>query len=129
MGFSPADKTHVMIVATNARVTGYQKLMWRCAGCGDVHAVHAKDRGEPIAGEPSWAWDGSMTAPTFSPSIRKDGGEGGLCHSFVRAGVVQFLPDCQHALAGQSVAMKPEDADPFAEHGEVRKRLPSPSRR
>lgn len=28
---------------------------------------------------------------------------GGRCHSFVRDGKIQFLNDCQHALAGQTV--------------------------
>ena len=31
----------------------------------------------------------------------------GDCHSFIRAGRWEFLPDCAHALAGQTVAMVP----------------------
>lgn len=26
-----------------------------------------------------------------------------VCHSFVTAGRIEFLPDCTHALAGQTV--------------------------
>lgn len=57
-----------------------------------------------------------MDRPTIEPSILIRFARGDspvVCHSFVRAGVVDFLGDCTHALAGQSVAMKPEDSDPF----------------
>ena len=52
-----------------------------------------------------------MDAPTFSPSInvrynftQEDGGPD-ICHSFVKAGNIQFLGDCTHALAGQTVPL------------------------
>lgn len=60
-------------------------------------------------------WDADVNAPTFSPSIRTftnvgedgrrmpDGQERTLCHSFVRTGKIEFLSDCAHALAGQTV--------------------------
>lgn len=64
-----------------------------------------------------------MERPTFTPSILVTGvhqltdeehaaymrGDGLLparplrCHSFVTNGRIQFLPDCNHALAGQTV--------------------------
>ena len=55
-----------------------------------------------------WSWNGSIEAPTFSPSILcrtpgKDSTE--VCHSFVKDGNIQFLGDCTHALAGQTVVI------------------------
>jgi len=29
-----------------------------------------------------------------------------VCHSFIRAGQIQFLPDCTHALSGKTVPME-----------------------
>jgi hypothetical protein len=65
-----------------------------------------------------------MEAPTFSPSIlvrwTKTDPVTGLavgekydmvCHSFVRAGKIQFLSDCSHELAGQTVEMPDWDDD------------------
>lgn len=82
--------------------------MW-CPGCD-----HAK--GIPVAGEdgtlppdgPSWDWDGNLEAPTLNPSIlQHKGGSIPDCHSFLRAGQWEFLSDCTHELAGQTVPMVP----------------------
>lgn len=115
MGYSHVDRTHVMIEAEIPSVSTWRKLMWRCPGCRDVHAVGV---GGDSASGMGWTWNGSMTAPTFSPSILKSGGAGPTCHSFVRDGMVEFLADCGHELAGQSVRMLPEDAHPFRLFGE-----------
>jgi hypothetical protein len=29
----------------------------------------------------------------------------GICHSFIKDGMIQFLDDCTHALAGQTVPL------------------------
>lgn len=86
-----------------------KKLGWHCPGCKETHLI-------PVTGDQRWEWDGSLERPTISPSILARWTEGDtpvVCHSFVRSGVVEFLGDCTHELAGQSVPMKPEDADPF----------------
>jgi hypothetical protein len=47
-----------------------------------------------------------MEAPTFTPSIlvRYSWSDGPrVCHSFVTGGRIQFLEDCTHHLAGQTV--------------------------
>jgi len=61
---------------------------------------------------PSWTWDGNLDAPTLDPSILSRGapfGEHGkpegVCHSYLRAGVFEFLGDCTHQFAGQHVPM------------------------
>lgn len=54
-------------------------------------------------GTPNWTWNGDVDKPTLRPSIltRSDyGDKAHVCHSFVKDGVVQFLGDCTHSLAG-----------------------------
>jgi hypothetical protein len=77
-----------------------------CPGCGESHAVCT--RGDPAL-RPVWGWDGNIAAPTITPSIKVTKGHGhkppDVCHSFVRAGSIQFLGDCTHALAGNTVPL------------------------
>lgn len=125
------EKNDVLII-----VTGKGKhaedlyLMWRCVGCEEVHNIQVG------GGKASrcWTWDGSKTNPTITPSILKRQCEMTVtqrrtsesfkdamitiqrrCHSFVTLGVVRFLSDCDHELAGQKVRMLPENANPFEE--------------
>jgi hypothetical protein len=96
-----------------------------CPGCNQHHAVPCGD-----GPRPRWSWNGSKESPTFSPSILVHGtvlSEKGkadyeewqrqgfpkrdgcfdtvdtICHSFITDGRIQFLSDCTHALAGQTV--------------------------
>ena len=68
-------------------------LVFHCPGCGCDHGFDSK-----------WSWNGSLEAPTFAPSLlcNPDHPEY-RCHSFVVDGRIQFLSDCYHALAGQTV--------------------------
>lgn len=96
-------------VVTRKTLGGRDSLYWHCPGCEETHRVFVDAGG--------WSWDGSMDRPTISPSvlIRFTRGDVPMvCHSFVRAGVVDFLGDCTHELAGRSVPMDPAQADPFA---------------
>lgn len=75
--------------------------VWRsfyCPGCNRRHTVTNE-----------WEFDGNYDAPTFSPSVLTWGSpwENYRCHSFVRNGSIEFLSDCTHALAGQTVALPP----------------------
>ena len=90
-------------------------LMFMCPGCGEMHKV--------MVGEgsgPRWGYNGNPEAPTFTPSILVTWNEPSevpeefddeskdvpkVCHSFVTDGRIQFLSDCTHALAGQTVAI------------------------
>lgn len=84
----------------------YKALMFACPGCAESggDGVHML----PVAGDaqPGWDWDGSLEAPTLSPSILTTSHDG-QCHSFLRAGVFEFLTDSTHSLAGQHVPMPP----------------------
>ena len=98
----------------------YDDLVFWCPGCEQpdpdgqmVGGLHMLPINNTIT-SPSWDWDGNLKAPTLSPSIltRHDYYTGPdtpprvfICHSFLRGGVFEFLGDCTHSLAGQSVPM------------------------
>lgn len=81
-------------------------VLFECPGCGCLHAVGVREKNSVGA---QWGWNGSLDQPTFTPSIlvranytspnRMDD----ICHSFVTNGKIQFLGDCTHQLAGQTV--------------------------
>lgn len=80
------------------------QLFFLCPGCEMLHPVRV-DRTSQL---PSWDWNGDVNKPTFSPSILVqfnwgEKREERRCHSFVRDGRIEFLSDCTHALAGQTV--------------------------
>ncbi len=52
-----------------------------------------------------WSFNGNMEKPSFEPSLNLLL-HGGRCHLFVKDGRIQYLGDCKHDLAGQSVEMR-----------------------
>lgn len=99
-------------------------LMFWCPGCKTSHAIlHGEGPG------PRWRWNGDAERPTFTPSVLARQGHYAYdaprdtcwctynqehpdqpspftcqsCHSFVTDGRIQFLGDCTHELAGQTV--------------------------
>lgn len=98
-----------------------------CPGCGNDHHVTIDNRGSGAA----WGFNGDVDSPTFTPSLLARAGhyaDGNTkecycnwnerfpdaepmpwkcyqCHSFVTDGKIQFLSDCSHALAGQTVEL------------------------
>lgn len=103
------------------RDDGTRTMMFDCPGCGFLHQVHVAASNGPV-----WGWNGSMERPTFTPSVLVTWSQGEppvtaenfeeykrnpwsqttvekRCHSFVVDGRIQFLGDCTHALAGQTV--------------------------
>lgn len=80
-------------------------LAFWCPGCECMHRVLVGN-----GSGPRWQYNGNPDKPTFEPSIRVRWNEGEervekVCHSFVRDGQIQFLGDCTHALAGQTVSL------------------------
>ncbi|MBK7823380.1 MAG: ammonia monooxygenase [Tessaracoccus sp.] len=76
-----------------------------CPGCDDLHAWWIADGREPVIG-PVWEFDGNLEQPTVSPSLHVSyGAAGSVCHSFIRSGRWEFLPDSTHPLAGQTIPM------------------------
>lgn len=77
--------------------TSTRGYSFECPGCGIMHAVN-------VAGDGNvWTFNGDTERPTFTPSILIRNAE--VCHSFVTDGRIQFLNDCTHALAGQTVEL------------------------
>jgi hypothetical protein len=68
-------------------------IFW-CAGCECAHGINS-----------GWIFDGDLVKPTISPSILSQGLI--RCHSFVRAGRIEYLADSEHPLAGTTVALEP----------------------
>lgn len=93
----------------------YQALMFVCPGCAELGGVgNTGLHMLPVNStekSPSWDWDGNIESPTLSPSILTrtapyvDGVPTGVCHSFLRNGVFEFLDDCTHSMAGKSIPM------------------------
>lgn len=77
-------------------------VMFTCPGCECGHRIRVRIGTGPHK-SPSWEWNGSLEAPTFKPSILVEGQI--RCHSFVTNGKIQFLADCSHKLAGQTVEL------------------------
>lgn len=86
--------------------TGPRHYYW-CPGCNYLHGIairpHTQDNGA------GWEFSGTLECPTYSPSqlttwksvVPK------VCHTFIREGQIEFLTDCTHALAGQTVPLPP----------------------
>lgn len=112
------------------------RYIFRCPGCKMIHEIPTKS---PQYNGAQWGFDGNVNAPTFSPSLFVRSGhyvpgqshqetcwctyakehpeekhvpKCVVCHSFIRGGNIQFLGDCSHELAGQTVAL-PELSEEF----------------
>lgn len=85
-------------------------IFW-CAGCDEHHQIDTA----------KWTFNGDLDKPTFSPSYLtwldpspkadpKYGNgkfrDGFRCHSYIREGSIEYLSDCTHKLAGQTVRLK-----------------------
>ena len=96
-------------------------FMFWCPGCSEAHAIWTRKRNHLGA---IWSFNNDLLKPTFNPSLlirskRPVTGEeyqrimarenlnipDRVCHSYIRDGRIQFLADCTHALAGQTVPM------------------------
>jgi hypothetical protein len=113
-----------------AKITEAGGIRWWCPGCKHSHIVPVKqypNRYSTASMPPDgWDWNESLDAPTLAPSVlvfeRRTFIDGTLegdaltapanitmtprCHTFVRDGRIEFLGDCTHELAGQTVDME-----------------------
>ena len=94
-----------------------------CPGCGNHHGIRTKDYRDQLKANiklltkeeievlnetkwSAWEFNGDMESLTLSPSVLvKTGGKITQCHSFVKNGMIQFLNDCDHELAGKTVEL------------------------
>lgn len=96
------------------RKTDDDRLLFYCKGCENHHGVNNL-----------WQFNGDYNKPTFSPSILVRGVQditdeehallmAGkyveprplVCHSFVTDGKIQYLNDCTHGYAGQTIELE-----------------------
>ncbi len=82
--------------------------MFYCPGCKMQHGVWINPDKNDIGA--SWGWNGDLEKPTITPSILVTMGTDDpaiklRCHSYVRNGMIEFLSDCTHELAGKTVEM------------------------
>lgn len=82
-------------------------LMFKCPACGETHVVSV---GPKSYWNIRWQFNGDYDKPTINPSVLVtmnmiNGKELERCHSFIRDGKIQFLSDCTHHLAGQTVEL------------------------
>lgn len=121
------------VIGKKLRSVGAGRVAFMCPGCKELHQVGI--RTGPDTQGPAWGYNGNPDAPTFTPSIltrftRLDMDDDELdrilaqynlpedrerlladkrvsvvCHSFVTDGRIQFLGDCTHALAGETVEL------------------------
>ncbi len=75
---------------------GHGGWMIHCPACGCGHLFDAR-----------WAFNGSKERPTFRASmlVHENARVSPRCHSFVTDGRIQYLSDCTHAMAGQTVEL------------------------
>ena len=108
-------KEKVMLISPVLRSADDGVLIFWCPACNRSHAIrHGQGSG------PRWTWDGNAEKPTFNPSILARWTEPSdnpdefddqskdikkICHSFIRAGNIEFCSDSTHALAGKTVPL------------------------
>src|SRR5688572_28422265 len=92
-----------------------------CPGCEEAHIIWT----ERPNGGPVWTWNGSVDAPTTSPSVllfttHDDDGNPlpagqrrSLCHYFLVDGKINFCGDCVHPLAGKQGVELPDIPDDY----------------
>ena len=78
----------------------YNQWFWWCPACDLAHSF--------ADGEKGWTFNGDLERPTVQPSILtwsngRDNAQG--CHVFITDGMIQYLGDSFHTLAGQTVPM------------------------
>ena len=99
------------------RRTDNGMVLFKCPGCKHAHGIGVEPAADGVA-RPTWQFNGDGDRPTFSPSVHvrtgravdpsfipEEGDPPEICHSFVTDGQIQFLNDCTHALAGQTVPL------------------------
>jgi hypothetical protein len=74
-----------------------------CPGCECDHGVWTTESNNNKA---IWQFNDDMDKPTFSPSLLIHHGAGIVCHSFIREGKIEYLSDCTHKFAGQTIEME-----------------------
>lgn len=87
------------VISATGPTGKHNHWQFECPGCGCSHYFDSR-----------WSFNGDQAKPTFTPSLLVYAVPDAVppvprCHSFVRDGRIEFLGDCTHALAGQTVEL------------------------
>jgi len=85
--------------------------LFKCPGCHCCHFVRFDEDGRKNHlgnSLPVWKWNNDPEKPTVEPSLLVRGTV--TCHSYIREGRIEFLHDCTHELAGQTVEIPEWDS-------------------
>lgn len=84
------------------------EMLFHCPGCKYGHGIRSAPPKNPdYPNQAVWTFNGDLEKPTFSPSYltgTKNFTER-RCHSYIKDGMIEFLSDCWHPLAGQTVEL------------------------
>src|SRR5258708_6818276 len=96
------------------------EYLFFCEGCGCCHGFRTATWAMPTGMteqdlewfQYKWTFNGDLEKPTITPSLHihtvdKKGDKTTKCHSFVIDGKIEFLLDCNHKLAGQTIDLQP----------------------
>lgn len=102
---------HERLSAFLARVDFSRKgEIWHfCPACNEIHRYAV---GEPFNNGAKWKYDEKHESPTLTPSMNivvgpDDDGRRFICHYWIKAGRIEYLQDCTHALRGLTVPLPP----------------------
>lgn len=99
-----------------------ESVVIKCPACQELHTLIVRNDSCVAS---AWVWNRSLSAPTFTPSLLVTStrpvydenfdfvyDENGKmksrplrCHSYITDGKIEFLADCAHDLAGQTVEL------------------------
>lgn len=108
---NPVAQIHTETFYGKDEVIGKSLWLW-CPGCDLAHRMMI-EKGPDYDEQPVWTWNQSLETPGVEPSvlvtwtITNDPEPYQRCHSFLRNGIWEFLPDSTHHLSGQSVPVVP----------------------
>ena len=115
-----------MSVKGKLRIVDGGGVGFYCPGCKQYHTIRVTGTQHPV-----WGFNGDYERPTFTPSILirtghyipghqddcwckyyaehpddHSGFKCSVCHSFVTDGKIQYLSDCTHEFAGQTIELE-----------------------
>jgi len=84
----------------------HDQYLYFCPGCGHDHAFALKADG----GNHTFNMD--LNNPTVSPSLLNNFTPGHVCHHYIRQGMIIYLSDCTHHLAGRTIELPDIKTEP-----------------
>lgn len=123
-----SEEGEILRAVSHTPGDGHADYLFWCPGCLCCHGLWVTPFRNGVTGA-TWTFNGNKDKPTFNPSVlvRWETWEppvtpGNLeqwkqrpwpqtkvqhvCHSFVRDGMIVYLGDCTHSLAGRTIPME-----------------------